>query len=209
MFGKAHGVMRFVWRPALTGAAVLSVFVLARPALGSDDLSEPPSPIGVSLCEPIQYPSANAEVIGFRFSLFHARNANVTGLDIGAFISVSDGDVFGMEFSGLVNSVGSSSGALQIAGIANNCYDDFDGVQISGIANMVGGEMGGGQIGCFNSAGDIYGFQIGAFNKADKAAGCQIGVVNVAESMTGIQIGLLNFIKDSSCPCLPIANAKF
>ena len=188
---------------------IMSLFWGAWPAFGGDDLSVPPSPIGFSLFEPVQYPSADAEVIGFRLSIFHARNANVTGLDIGALLSVVDGDVFGMEFSGLVNNIGSSSGSLQIAGIANNCYDDFYGLQISGIANMAGGEVAGGQIGCFNTSGDMSGIQIGAYNKAAKANGLQIGVINEADSMCGVQIGLLNIIHDSSLPYMAVMNMKF
>jgi hypothetical protein len=166
-------------------------------------------PIGFAFANPVQFPSAERDVTGFRLSIFYGANENVMGLDVGALVSIVEEDVFGIEVSGLVNSVGSSSGTLQVAGIANNCYDDFYGLQISGIANRVGGAVEGGQIGCFNLAGDMDGMQIGVYNKADVAAGLQIGVVNEAQSMTGVQIGLLNIIKNSSCPYLPIMNMCF
>ena len=190
-------------------AFVLALALAAPGAMAKDTLAEAPSPIGFAFFDPVQFPSSGAEVIGFRLSIFYGRNAAVTGLDIGALVSVSDGDVFGLQVSGLVNSSGLSSGSMQIAGVANNCYDEFNGLQISGIANCVGGDMAGGQIGCFNTSRDMSGIQIGAFNNAAAVAGCQIGVVNVASSMVGVQIGLLNIIKDSPYPCLPVFNAHF
>ena len=168
-----------------------------------------PFPLGFSLFAPIQFPSEEVDVTGFRLSIFYGHHNNVMGLDIGALVSAADGDVFGLEVSGLVNIIGSSSGTVQIAGIANNCYEDFCGCQISGIANRAGGGVQGGQIGCFNLAGDLSGIQIGVYNKAANAIGLQIGVVNETSSMQGIQIGLINMIRQSPVPFCPIFNMYF
>lgn len=188
---------------ALTAAAA-PIAVMAASA----DVAEP-FPVGFAFFDPVQFPPAETDVTGFRLSIFYGRNNDVMGLDIGALVSVADGDVFGMEVSGLVNSVGSSSGSLQVAGIANNCYEDFYGLQISGIANKAGGNVAGGQIGCFNMAADMDGTQIGVYNKAAKANGLQIGVINEADSMYGVQIGLLNIIHDSTVPYMAVMNMMF
>lgn len=194
-------------RRLVAGLAAL----LLTPAASFAETAEiaEPFPVGFALFDPVQYPVAEADVPGFRLSLFYGRNADVMGLDIGGFVSVADGDLFGLEISGLVNSVGSSSGSIQIAGIANNCYDDFYGMQIAGIANKVGGVVEGGQIGCFNMAGDMDGLQIGIYNKAVVASGLQIGVINEAQSMCGVQIGLINIIHDSSVPYMAVLNMCF
>lgn len=168
-----------------------------------------PFPLGLALIDPLQIPSSDTSVSGFRLSLVYGRNADVMGLDLGAFVSVADGDVFGLEVSGLLNSVGSASGTIQIAGIANNCYEDFCGCQVSGIANRVGGMLNGGQIGCFNLAGDMGGIQIGVYNKATKASGLQIGVLNEVETMRGIQLGVINIQRNGSVPFMPILNVNF
>lgn len=209
--GGAATAWRLANRTMALGAAALAVALGPKWARADDlvgDVREP-FPVCFALVAPVQLPSTETDVAGFRLSIFYGRNPDVMGLDIGALVSVADGDVFGIEVSGMVNVVGTSSGALQIAGIANNCYEDFDGLQISGIANMAGGQVIGGQIGCFNSSGNLVGFQIGAFNKAAAAYGLQIGVVNEADHMCGVQIGLINIIHDSTVPYMAVMNMKF
>ena len=167
-------------------------------------------PLGFAMFAPGQFPPVEADVTGFRLSVFYGRNRNVFGLDVGALVSVADGDLMGLEVSGLFNQIGSSSGALQIGGIANVCADNFLGFQIAGIANRVEGDCAGLQVGTLNLASkDMVGVQIGAFNNAKNAKGLQIGVVNHAVKMTGVQIGLINLIDESSVSCLPIVNAHF
>lgn len=167
-------------------------------------------PFGFAMFAPGQFPPVEADVTGFRLSVFYGRNRNVFGLDVGALVSVADGDLMGLEVSGLFNQIGSSSGALQIGGIANVCADNFLGFQIAGIANRVEGDCAGLQVGTLNLASkDMVGVQIGAFNNAKNAKGLQIGVVNHAVKMTGVQIGLINLIDESSVSCLPVVNAHF
>ena len=168
-----------------------------------------PVPVGISIAEEVQFPSAETDIMGFRLCLLYGRHANVSGLDIGVFGCVADGCLFGLQTSGILNSVGSANGALQIAGIANNCLEDFYGAQISGIANKTDGSVYGGQIGTFNIAKEMGGTQIGVYNKADKAFGVQIGVINWATDMQGIQLGVLNVIKNGPCPYLTVINANF
>ena len=188
---------------------VLACVFLAGGAFARTVEVAQPVPFGFSLFAPVQFPSEDRDVYGFRLSLAYGHHRDVMGLDIGTLVSVADGDVFGLEFSGLINMVGSSSGTIQLAGIANSCYEDFCGCQVSGIANRVGGTLQGGQIGCFNLAGDMSGIQIGVYNKAANAAGLQIGVFNETASMQGIQIGLINMIRNSPLPFCPIFNMYF
>ena len=198
---------KFPCRKALL--VVLSGLLLAGTASARTIETAQPFPLGFSLFAPVQFPLSNVDVNGFRLSIVYGHHNSVMGLDIGALVSAADGDVFGLEVSGLVNIVGSSSGTIQIAGIANNCYEDFCGCQISGIANRAGGLLQGGQIGCFNLAGDLSGIQIGVYNKAASAIGLQIGVVNEATTMQGIQIGLINMIRESPVAFCPIFNMYF
>lgn len=193
----------------LCALALVAMLLLSGAAAANTLQGPQPFPFGVALMAPVQYPAEDVSVTGFRFSLFYGRNAEVMGLDIGALVSAADGDVFGMQISGLVNNIGSSSGTIQFAGIANNCYEDFCGCQLSGIANRAGGTVQGGQIGCFNLAGDLSGIQIGVYNKAANSIGLQIGVVNETSSMQGIQIGLINMIRQSPVPFCPIFNMYF
>ena len=168
-----------------------------------------PIPFGISIAEEVQFPSAETDIMGFRLCLLYGRHANVSGLDIGVFGCVADGCLFGLQTSGILNSVGSANGALQIAGIASNCLEDFYGAQIAGIANKTDGSVYGGQIGTFNIAKEMGGTQIGVYNKADKAFGVQIGVINWATDMQGIQLGVLNVIKNGPCPYMTILNMNF
>ena len=189
--------------------AILLGLLLTGPSFARTVEVAQPFPIGLSLFAPLQFPANDVSVNGMRLSLVYGYHKDVMGLDLGAFVSAVEGDVFGLELSGLVNIVGSSSGSVQIAGIANNCYEDFCGCQLSGIANRAGGLLQGGQIGCFNLAGDLSGIQLGVYNKATSAIGLQIGVVNEAATMQGIQIGLINMIRQSPVPFCPIVNMYF
>lgn len=168
-----------------------------------------PVPFGISIVEEAQFPSAEADITGFRLCLPYGRHANVSGLDIGVFGCAVDGCLFGLQTSVIMNSVGSANGALQIGGIANNCLEDFYGVQLSGIANKADGSVYGGQLSTFNIAKEVGGTQIGVYNKADKVLGVQIGVINWATDMQGIQLGVLNVIKNSPCPYMTILNMNF
>ena len=189
---------------ALATSGLTSVTCTAEPAH-----RQVPIPVGISIAEEAQFPSAETDIMGFRLCLLYGRHANVSGLDIGVFGCVADGCLFGLQTSGILNSVGSANGALQIAGIANNCLEDFYGAQIAGIANKTDGSVYGGQIGTFNIAKEMGGTQIGVYNKADKAFGVQIGVINWATDMQGIQLGVLNVIKNGPCPYMTILNMNF
>ena len=194
------------WSTALT---VVATALISVHCAGEPTQRQVPLPFGISIAEGAQFPDAQTDIMGFRLCLLYGRHANVSGLDIGVFGCVADGCLFGLQTSGILNSVGSANGALQIAGIANNCLEDFYGAQISGIANKTDGSVYGGQIGTFNIAKEIGGTQIGVYNKADKAFGVQICVINWATDMQGIQLGVLNVIKNGPCPYLTVINANF
>ena len=194
------------WIKVLT---VASACLLSVRSIAETEKRQIPIPIGISIAEEVQVPDSQTDIMGFRLCLLYGRHANVSGLDIGVFGCVADGYLFGLQTSGILNSVGSANGALQIAGIANNSLEDFYGAQISGIANKTDGSVYGGQIGTFNIATEMGGTQIGVYNKADKAFGVQIGVINWANDMQGIQLGVLNVIKNGPCPYMTILNMNF
>ena len=168
-----------------------------------------PMPIGIGIVEQVQFPNADSDVMGFRFSFLYNRNANVSGLDFGILGCGVDGCLFGMQLSVLLNNIGSANGALQMAGVANNCLEDFYGIQLAGIANKTDGNVYGGQLGLFNITNDMAGTQIGIYNQSNNALGIQIGVINVTNDMRGIQLGVFNVIRNGFLPYLPIINVNF
>ena len=173
------------------------------------ETSSSPLPIGLGIVEQAQFPNPDADIMGLRFSLGYNRNANVSGLDFGLFGCGVDGFLFGLQFSVLLNNIGSANGALQLSGIANNCLEDFNGIQIASIANKVDGNVYGMQLALFNIANDMSGTQIGVYNQANNALGIQIGVINMANDMKGIQLGVCNVIKNGLIPYMIILNANF
>lgn len=193
-------------------------------AIQSQDDNQPlEAPLGIGLLPPsAQFPEQPWSVTGFRFNLLAGHHCDVFALDIGTFVNIADGDMFGLELAGVYNQIGSSGGSLQIAGLANACSGTFGGVQIAGILNSIGGYGFGGQIGGMNKAdsidgvqigvlckatGKITGGQVGVVNQASEMLGVQIGVVNLADKMSGVQLGVINVINNSHyglvfCPLL-------
>jgi len=174
------------------------------------DAKKRPSPVGLALLEQAQYPQPNIDILGMRLSIIYGRNANVQGLDIGAFGSGVEGNLFGLQTSGVLNDIGTSSGSMQIAGIVNVCAEDFYGCQISGIANSTAQSLYGGQVSVFNMTQTMYGTQIGVISKCSETQGLQIGLINIAERANGlVQIGLINVIKSNKNQFFPIINLGF
>ena len=136
------------------------------------------TPVMLSLLDPVQVPSRDYDVTGFRLSLLYGRCNGFKGLDIG-IVGRTDG-----EFTG-----------LQIGGV-NKVDDRFLGGQV-GLVNWSSSEVRewdkvstGAQIGGFNYAGSFCGLQEGLVNfTGDRFTGLQSGLVNVTENLYGVQCG--------------------
>ena len=192
------------------------------------------TPIMVSLVTPVQAPSSDYDVTGFRLSLIYGDCREFTGLDIGIVdhtdldftglviggVNIADGRVYGGQL-GLINwnghdnrkwdrrSIGAQLGIFNYAAT-------FCGQQ-GGFANVAGRSFTGLQSGFLNSTRDLDGLQCGFYllswlNMASGTMrGCQIGLVNYAEWVDGgLQIGLVNIISENGwLPVLPIVNGHF
>ncbi len=192
------------------------------------------TPVMVSLVTPVQVPSRDYDVGGFRLSLIYGDCQGFKGLDIG-LAQRAAGDFTGIALGG-INIAGGRFLGGQV-GAVNWCYDAttswtrrsiggqigllnragaFCGLQY-GVANVATVSFAGLQDGLFNYSYDLHGLQcglylIGAINVASGSVrGCQIGLINVAETMEcGLQVGLLNIISNKGwLPVLPLVNGHF
>ena len=192
------------------------------------------SPVMVSLLTPVQAPSRDYDVTGFRLSLLYGACCEFAGLDI-SVVGYAGGDLTGLSVGGvnvaggrmcggqvgLVNwsnsgetswggrSVGAQIGALNYAGT-------FCGLQ-DGVVNVSATSFAGLEVGLVNCARDLYGVQCGSWLilgvnfAAGTVYGCQLGLVNYARRMEkGVQIGTVNVIADNGwLPVLPLINGGF
>ena len=192
------------------------------------------TPVMVSLVTPVQAPSCDYDVTGFRLSLIYGECQGFTGLDIGIvdharkdFTGVAIGGVnivgdrlYGGQL-GLVNwnSNGATAWERRSSGVQLglvNYAETFTGLQ-DGFVNIAHGTFMGLQASAFNCAHDVYGLQCGFYlllgvNMASGSLrGCQIGLVNYANRVEGgLQIGVVNIIEQNGwAPVLPIVNGHF
>ena len=209
---------------ALVFAAVASPCVRA----------EESHPVMLSLLNPVQWPSSQSDVSGFRLSLLYGQCDDFAGLDIG-IAGRATGEFRGLAIGGanivsdrlvglqvgLVNwnSNGDESSARRSIGVQYgflNYADSFFGLQ-DGWINTSSGNVSGLQYGFLNCACDVTGVQCGSLivlgvNVAvGKVGGCQVGILNYAGEMaSGIQIGIVNVIaRNGFFPVLPILNGGF
>ncbi len=192
------------------------------------------TPIMVSLVTPVQAPSSDYDVTGFRLSLIYGDCQEFTGLDIGIVdhthqdftgiviggVNIADGRLYGGQL-GLVNWNGHDDSKWNRRSIGAqlgifNYANTFCGLQ-DGFVNVASGSFTGLQAGFFNSTRDLGGLQCGYYlllgvNVASGIMhGCQIGLVNYAERVDGgLQIGFVNIIPENGwLPVLPIVNGHF
>lgn len=88
---------------ALLGAAMSLIAAPTRTGASSQDDNQPlESPLGIGLLPPsAQFPEQTWSVTGFRFNLLAGHHCDVFAHDIGTFINIADGDMFGLEVAGL------------------------------------------------------------------------------------------------------------
>lgn len=125
----------------------LMVMMLGGVALAQWEVTAPigrgPTPVMISLFDPVQLPSSNFDVRGVRLDLLYGDCANLQGLDIGVVNQVS-GQMTGIEL-----------GALNITTMAR-------GVQLAIINSTE--TLKGLQIGLINYSEAALGVQIGLVN---------------------------------------------
>jgi len=192
------------------------------------------TPIMASLVAPLQVPSRDYDVSGFRLSLLYGDCRNFTGLDIGIAqrtaggftglavggVNIAGGQFYGGQV-GLVNwnpcssmKWGKRSIGAQV-GLFNGA-ESFCGLQ-DGLVNFSKKSFVGWQSGFLNFADDVSGLQsgfclVGAVNVAHGGVyGVQIGLVNYARKIeSGVQVGIVNIIAENGwAPVLPIVNGSF
>ena len=217
-------------RLSISLASALLLAVVAAPAARADESS----PVMFSLLDPVQWPSSQSDVCGFRLSLLYGECADFAGFDIG-LVGRATGDFRGLSIGGanivsrrlvglqvgLVNwnSNGDDSSTRRSIGVQYgflNYVDSLLGLQ-DGWINTSSGRMSGLQYGFLNCADDVNGVQCGTLlvlgvNVAvGSVSGCQIGIVNYAGRMeSGLQIGIVNVIaRGGFFPVLPIINGSF
>lgn len=168
------------------------------------------SPIGISIVQPVQFPSADWDINGIRLNILAGQHNNTAFIDLGVLANFTDGDMNGAQLAGIWNDVTGFATGLQIAGIVNKNASDTTGLQIACFNfNNIEAETHAIQIGLFNFAGDTEGVQIGVFNQTESMSGLQLGVFNLTNSMNGIQIGLCNVIRNSTVPVFIGLNMSF
>ena len=183
--------------------ALLAAVAMAAPCIHAEESS----PVMLSLLNPVQWPSSQSDVGGFRLSLVYGQCDGFAGLDVG-LVGCATGDFRGLAVGG-ARSVGGQYGLLNYA-------DSLLGLQ-DGWLNVSTGDMSGVQWGFLNCACDVSGVQCGALvvfgvNVAvGTVRGCQVGIVNYAGRMeAGLQIGIVNVIaRNGFLPVLPILNGGF
>ena len=219
-----------VRRISISLLSALLFAVVAAPAARADESS----PVMFSLLDPVQWPSSQSDVGGFRLSLLYGECADFAGLDIG-LVGRATGDFRGLSIGGanivsrrlvglqvgLVNwnSNGDISSDRRSIGVQYgflNFADSFFGLQ-NGWINISPNNASGLQYGSLNCADNVNGVQCGSLlifgvNVAvGTVHGCQIGIVNYAGRMeSGVQLGIVNIIADGGFfPVLPILNGGF
>lgn len=132
----------------------------------------------------------------FSFNLFSGRIHSLKGLEMGLLYNQNDGDMIGLQQSGLVNLTKGNVKGVQIAGLSTISRDVI-GVQYSGLSNHSKDFIGVQMAGLINISSEFTGLQTsGLLNKATTLKGLQYGLINIADSVGwGGGIGLINLYK--------------
>ncbi len=188
----------------------------ATPELASASSSI--SPLAVGIVPPIQFPSDEFTVTGFRLSALFGRHRDLYGLDLGVLGNITDQTFTGLAVSGLANITHGQTTiiGLQAAGALNYNTQKTEvyGLEVAAGMNFLGAEsrvvgIQAAIIGNHSPNANIYGAQIGLYNRAREVYGLQIGLVNFTKNLHGIQIGLINFNETGIFGVSPILNVGF
>lgn len=176
------------------------------------------SPLAVGILPPIQFPSDEFTVTGFRFSALWGHHRDLYGFDFGVLGNITDQTFTGLAISGLANLTHGQTTiiALQGAGVLNLATQKMEvyGLQIAGGMNILEAEskVVGLQVAILGNHSpntNVYGAQLGLYNRARSVYGFQIGLVNFTKDLHGVQIGLINFNETGIFGVSPILNVGF
>ena len=141
------------------------------------------------------YLRVDGPVNGFSYAFVWNRSGPVTGLQLAdfvveghgtlqgfsyaEFVNVRDGDIYGLQASGIYVNGGNVHGAQ--AGVIVALASDVHGVQGSAVVSV---------------AKNVNGVQASLVNVAERVDGLQIGLVNIADEVHGGAIGLVSIAKN-------------
>ena len=142
-------------------------------------------------------------VEGIRFSLFHGKNSNMSGFDLGfASLSESENRDGLAIIMGLSKTTGKSSGLNSALIVLHD--GEATGVN-AGFINQVKTLTSGANIGFLNitegySSLDISGMAVSG------SSNVQIGFINITKKIDGVQLGFLNIAENGFLPVFPFFN---
>ena len=180
------------------------------------------SPVAISLLPPVQWPRADADIMGLGLNVLAGNYHNVYGVEFAIFGNVVSNCTAGIQLAGFGNNSDAVYGfqlaalqnyAVELVGGAqislaniNMCYGSW--LQVGGLRNDSGFFEGAQIAGLLNSAYSCKGLQIGSVNQAKELSGFQLGILNAAEKkMSGFQLGILNGAKKMSGFQIGVVNA--
>lgn len=151
--------------------------------------------IGLAFCTPIQFPSEDIEVSGFRFAVICARNEAANGIDCGFVCLSGTGGTTGLQAGVFLNKTSGPMCGLSLS-LINIAETEMNGVQIGGYNEAGSNSLNNGTLNFETSRG----FQMGAANIANSVfKGLQLGLFNISNSVfKGVQIGGLNLYEPPS-----------
>jgi len=128
--------------------------------------------------------------------IFNEGYGRLEGASTSALVNLRDGDVYGLQLSGIVNWARLETGA-QVSGLVG-LTGATEGLQLAGLLTYSSGRVRGGQIaGLMAVANDVTGSQVSStVNIAKDVQGLQVSLVNVGKKVSGMQIGLVNVAEE-------------
>ena len=136
----------------------------------------PMTPVMISIMTPVQGPTPEWDVKGFRLDILYGRCHNMYGLDIGGVANHATGKEVGLAASFVLN----------------YSEKEFTGLQVAAV--NVSSKVKALQIGVYNEADDMTGLQIGLINHTRLMEGCQIGLINVIDRSDFPFLPVINFL---------------
>lgn len=174
--------------------AILIIFS----AWATTSVAQNTKPLHFSIVQGVGTDGRESKNNDYRFSLnfFSGTVRSIKGVEIGTFYNQNEGDMVGLQSSGILNITKGNVIGYQNAGITN-ISGDVKGLQDAGISNHAKNLVGIQAAGVLNIAKDVTGLQIsGIYNKTTNLKGYQISLINMAESVEkGGGIGLINIYK--------------
>lgn len=160
--------------------------------------SQNTKPIHVSIVQSVGTDGKESKNNDYHFSLnlFSGTVRSIKGVEIGTFYNQNNGDMTGIQSSGILNITKGSVVGYQNAGITN-VSGNVTGIQHAGISNHAKDFIGWQTAGIVNTAHNMVGLQTsGILNTAKTLKGIQVGFINIADSVEkGGGIGLINLYK--------------